>query len=280
MKLGLCCMMSDSKFKKGYSGITQCRNRQNNDKLVDATLNNILETRKCLEFVISNNIGMYRFSSDIIPFDSEWDWDKNPVIVSELIKLGNIIKKHNIRATIHPSQFCVINSTNSDVIKNSFDILKHHYVLAQYLNIEGIIIHTGSAKDNYVERFITNARKLPRQILDMLYLENCHSVSIDTVIDICSELHIKPIFDLHHNRVYGNVNIDNVIPIIATLWNGLTPIGHISSGKTSDNDKSHHDYIIDRDIQLWKKYFNVFDFEVEAKLKDKAILKILEVMQN
>lgn len=278
MKLGLCCMLSNSKFKKGYSGITQCRNRQNNDKLVEATLNNILETRKCLEFVISNNIGMYRFSSDIIPFDSEWNWDKNTVIVSELIKLGNIIKKHNIRATIHPSQFCVINSENDDVVKNSFDILKHHYVLSQYLNIEGIIIHTGSSKGNYVERFINNAKKLPNQILNMLYLENCHFVGIDTVVDICSKLSIKPVFDLHHNRVYGNVNIDNIVPLITTLWIDSKPLGHISSGRNSYNDKSHHDYIIDSDIQLWKKYFNVFDFEVEAKLKDKAILKILEVL--
>lgn len=278
MKLGLCCMLSDSKFKKGYAGITQCRNRQNNDKLVEATLNNILETRKCLEFVISNNIGMYRFSSDIIPFDSEWDWDKNDIIVSELIKLGNIIKRHNIRATIHPSQFCVINSENNDVVKNSFNILEHHYVLSQYLNIEGIIIHTGSAKGDYVERFINNAKKLPNQILDMLYLENCHSVDINTVVDICSKLNIKPVFDLHHNRVCGNINVDNVLSVIKTLWNNTTPLGHISSGRTYDNDKSHHDYIVDKDIQLWKKYFDTFDFEVEAKLKDKAILKILEVI--
>lgn len=278
MKLGLCCMLSDSKFKKGYAGITQCRNRQNNDKLVEATLNNILETRKCLEFVISNNIGMYRFSSDIIPFDSEWDWDKNDIIVSELIKLGNIIKRHNIRATIHPSQFCVINSENNDVVKNSFNILEHHYVLSQYLNIEGIIIHTGSAKGDYVERFINNAKKLPNQILDMLYLENCHSIDINTVVDICSKLNIKPVFDLHHNRVCGNINVDNVLSVIKTLWNNTTPLGHISSGRTYDNDKSHHDYIVDKDIQLWKKYFDTFDFEVEAKLKDKAILKILEVI--
>lgn len=280
MKLGLVCMLSTTKFKKGFSGINQCRARKDDSKLIEATLHNIQETKKCLDFVIESKIGMYRFSSDLIPFDTEWDWDKNEVIVSELLKLGQIIKEHNIRALIHPSQFCVINSENKDVVNNSIQILRHHYILSQYLNIEGIIIHTGSAKGNYKERFINNARQLPRCILDKIYLENCHSVDIVNVLDICQQLNIKPLSDLHHNRVYGNINIDIVLNSIKSLWKNIKPVAHISSGREFINDKAHNDYITLSDLKLFSKYFGVFDFEVEAKLKDKAIIKILEILKK
>ncbi|MGL6185655.1 MAG: UV DNA damage repair endonuclease UvsE [Clostridium chrysemydis] len=274
MKLGLCCMLSNTRFKKGYSGINACRKRLEDTILLEATLHNIRETEKCIQWVIDNKTGMYRFSSDIIPFDTEWNWDKNPIIVSKLMQLGSMIKKHNIRATIHPSQFCVINSENKDVIKNSIQILEHHYVLCQYLNIEGIIIHTGSAKDDYKDRFITMFNKLPKVIQSKIMLENCHSVSISDVLDICNKTNIKPILDLHHNRICGKVNLDSIKDNIFKLWGSSKPIGHISSGRTSSVDKAHNDFILQDDIECFDEYFNSFDLEIEAKLKDLAILEI------
>lgn len=274
MKLGLCCMLSDTKFKKGYSGITACRNRVSDSNLIEATLHNIRETESCIQWVINNKTGMYRFSSDIIPFDTEWDWDKNSIIVSKLLQLGNMIKQNNIRATIHPSQFCVINSENPDVIKNSIQILEHHYILCQYLNIEGIIIHTGSAKDNYKDRFISTFNKLPKVIQSKIMLENCHSVSISDVLDICNKTNIKPILDLHHNRVCGKINLENVKDNIFNLWGSNKPIGHISSGRNSSVDKAHNDILLQDDIECFQEYFHDFDLEVEAKLKDIAIINI------
>lgn len=274
MKLGLCCMLSDTRFKKGYSGITACRKRLDDSILLESTLHNIRETERCIQWVIGNGTGMYRFSSDIIPFDTEWDWDKNPIITSKLLQLGSMIKKHNIRATIHPSQFCVINSENSDVVINSIQILEHHYILTQYLNIEGIIIHTGSAKGDYKNRFISTFNNLPKVIQSKILLENCHSVSISDVLDICNVTGIRPILDLHHNRVCGKINLDTVKDNIFKLWGTSKPIGHISSGKTSSIDKSHNDIILDEDIECFREYFDQFELEIEAKSKEIAINSI------
>ena len=39
-------------------------------------------------------------------------------------RISKIINDNNLRVDFHPDQFCVLNSTNKDVVKNSIDIYK------------------------------------------------------------------------------------------------------------------------------------------------------------
>lgn len=282
MKLGLCCMLHTTKMKKGFTGINAFNKCENPlPKLVQATLHNISETKKCLEWVIENKTGMYRFSSDLIPFAEFWDWSDSLIVKHGLGELRKMCIDNNIRTTIHPSQFCVLNSENPTVVENSISILKYHEVLCDRLGIEAIILHTGSSKGEFARRFIEVYSCLPSRLKALICLENCHKIDINSVINICEQCNIRPILDLHHNRVCGNIDVNKeVVDKIKTLWNSEVPIGHISSGKSKEDDKAHADYISVEDIKKFRNFFDIFDLEVEAKKKDLAIAKILLDMKR
>lgn len=276
MRLGLCCMLHTTKMKKGFVGINALKTNTNPfTKLIEASIHNLDETKKCIEWVIKNQTGMFRFSSDMIPFGELWDWQDNPIIKYKMNIIKKLVLENNIRTTIHPSQFCVINSENPNVVKNSISILKHHEQLCNMLSIDNIIIHTGSAKNHFKERFLDGFLQLPTNVKKLIRLENCHNVNILDVLDICYACNIKPILDIHHNRICGNVEITkHLIDEICAFWQNVKPIGHISSGKNKLNDRAHNDYITKKDFTQFKYLFDIFDFEIEAKSKDLAIIKI------
>lgn len=275
INLGLVCMLTTTKFKKGFSGLKSLKSSLKiEDKLKKACLHNIEETIKCLTWCINNKIFLYRISSEIIPFNEFWTWKDDIDILKGLNKIQNLALKNNIILTIHPDQFCVLNSLNEKVVDNSIKILEYHYELSLFLGIKYIILHTGSSVHEYESRFIETCSKLNKNILDKLCLENCHSINILSVISICKRLKIKPLIDFHHNRICGNIDIDSILSEILELWNNKKPLAHLSSGKNFSNDKKHNDFISKEDIVEFEKYFYKFNIEIEAKQKEKAILKI------
>jgi UV DNA damage endonuclease len=100
--------------------IKSCRIKNaDENRLYEITDNNLKSLEHMLEYNIDNDITLYRISSDIIPFGSspvntlQW-WD---VFERQFNKLSDIIYKHNIRVSMHPGQYTVLNSPNTEVVK-------------------------------------------------------------------------------------------------------------------------------------------------------------------
>lgn len=283
MRLGLVCMMNGKSMRKGITGIKAMQNMDDVEfvrRMRTATEFNIQYTKNCIQWCIDNKVGMYRVSSNIVPYYEFWDWVNFSNITNGLTELYDLAKNNNIRLTVHPDQFTVINSEKQSVIDNSVKILEHHFVLSCYLGINEIIIHTGSSSNDYKERFINNCLKLDKRIINKVVLENCHKVGIDEVIEICRATGLKPCLDLHHDRIKPSVmDVSHYVSDIKSLWD-RKPIGHISSGRTSDTDISHNDFIIESDVEKFRKFFDLFDLEIEAKKKDVAILELKSILKK
>lgn len=86
--------------------------------LLDLIRSNLAALDKMLDYNIENNIKLFRISSDIIPFAShpvntvKW-WE---VFRPELKELGNKALSNNIRLSMHPGQYTVLNSPNDEVV--------------------------------------------------------------------------------------------------------------------------------------------------------------------
>lgn len=284
MGLGLVCMLYKKAMKKG-STRTRLLNMDSKSRyelLEQAALFNINYSKDCVLWCIGEKVKIYRISSEIIPHYDLFNWQKSELILNSLKKLRELTDENNIRLTVHPDQFCVLNSEKDSVLKNSLDILNHHYLLSELLNIEIITIHTGSKQSDYKERFIKNCNNLNEKIKSKLVLENCHYVNIDDVLDICYKTNLKPCLDFHHNRVKKSkyYDLDYYVEKIKTFWDNKKPIAHISSGKEFVDDKRHADFISVEDVKKFKKYFDIFDIEIEAKAKNKAILKLKKDLSN
>jgi len=286
MRIGLVCMLKGKGMKKGFTGIKALENLSENEiekKASKAALYNIEYNLECLEWVKNYGKGLFRVSSSLIPFNEFWEWNKFEKILIKLNEMKKFAKDNDINLVMHPDQFTVLNSQNKEVVLNSIKILNHHYEISELLGIEDIIIHTGSSKGNHKERFIENINLLDENLKNKLLLENCHSVGIEDVIEICEKTNIRPCFDFHHNRVKpSSQNFEAYIEKIIKLSKNKVPLAHISSPAGDDKKKfkSHSEYISNKDLIEFQKYFNIFNIEIEAKGKEKAVKKVIDFLES
>ncbi|WP_319369850.1 TIM barrel protein [uncultured Ilyobacter sp.] len=286
MRIGLVCMLKGKGMKKGFKGIKALENLSQVEidrKACEAALYNIEYTLECLEWVKNHGKGMFRVSSSLIPYNEFWQWKSFDSILTKLGTVKKFAKDNSIRLVMHPDQFTVINSENKKVVLNSIEILNHHYEISELLGVEAIIIHVGSSKGNYKERFIKNVTLLNEKLRAKLFLENCHSVGIEDVIDICEKTNIKPCLDFHHDRIKpSSQNFENYIKKILKLSKDSVPLAHISSpaGDEKKDYKSHSEYISTEDLIKFRKYFDLFDIEIEAKGKEKAVKKVIDFLET
>lgn len=280
MNLGLVCMLHNQKSKKGFSGIKACESatqQQRNSKLTEATLHNIKNALECLQWCADNNVKGYRISSSLIPFHQYFNWQSKEILTAlTMVRLK--AKKYNIQLIIHPDQFNILNSPNREVITKTVAELTHQAKICEILDIKHMIIHTGGVygdKDEAMSRFMDNYLNLPKQIQDLIAVENCHYFDANDIKLMADLIGIKTVYDAHHQRVIHNntelsthkLNITRLQPVIC----------HISSGKSNPCDKSHADYISADDAKLFKELFANYDgvVEVEAKKKDLAIKELM-----
>lgn len=266
--LGLVCMLDGKGMKKGINALKNF----NLEKVKEAALFNLDYTLECIKFCLKNNY-IYRVSSSVIPYPDLWDWREDEEILEKL----KVIKEYSlkIRLIIHPDQFVVLNSDNQKVIETSLKILKNQVDFAKLAGISELVLHIG--KKNGIEKFIETYNRLDDYTKSILVLENCHYYKASEVLELCKEINIPMVLDVHHARVTKDENYD--VEKIKNSWKSRKPLAHISSGKDSIDDKSHSDYISEEDIKKYIWLFKDFDVEIEAKKKEKALKKAEEMIR-
>lgn len=255
------------------------------DNLIKENLTNL---EKIIDYNIKNNIHFYRLTSKLIPLAT-----KDDVLFNYLDKykdyyhkISKKINDNNLRIDFHPDQFCVLNSTNKEIVNNSIETLKYHYNLLNILNIKDkiIILHVGSnvfGKEKSIQRFKNNFKKLPGEIRKCIALENDDKIfNIIDCLNICEDLKIPFVLDYHHHICNGeNIDIDKYLDRIFKTWE-FRPKIHFSSpkNKTKKEMRSHNDYIDIFDFISFLnkiKHLNIdLDIMLEAKAKDDALFRL------
>lgn len=269
-----------------YTNYNKTKDLNKIDKIIKSNLEDLI---KILNYNIKNNIHFYRLTSKLIPLathkEVEFDYIKKYKKYYQII--SKIINENNMRIDIHPDQFCILNSTNKDVINASIEILKYHISILKALNIKKpiIILHIGSnvfGKSNSIKRFINTFNILPEEIKKSIALENDDKIfNAKDVLYICNKLNIPFVFDYHHHKCNPCENIEEIIPNILNTWKSINPKMHISSSKNKSKKefRSHNDYIFIDDfinlINLIKKYNKDIDIMIEAKAKDDALFRLV-----
>lgn len=265
------------------------KNNEDYQKLDDIIKLNLESLEKIIDYNIKNNIHFYRISSNLIPLASmkKVEFDYINKFKDMYQKIGDKIKKHNIRVDMHPDQFTVLNSTKQEVLDNTFEILKYHYNILEALNIHEkvLILHIGSnvfGKKASINRFINNFNKLPEYIKHSIVVENDDKIfNIDDTLNLCEKINIPMVLDYHHYICNnGDIDIKDYYTRIFSTWKNSNPKIHFSSpkNKTKKDIRSHHDYINSDDFisfieQIKHLNFNL-DIMLEAKAKDEALFRL------
>lgn len=275
--------------------LTYTEFKKNNDfnKLNNIIIENLTNLEKIIDYNIKNNIHFYRLTSNLIPLATikEINFDYIKKYIDYYQRIGNKIKKYNIRVDTHPREFCVLNSTKKEIVENSINILKYHYNILKALDIKNkiIILHIGSSvfgKDQSIKRFINNFNKLPNYLKECIVIENDDKVyNVLDCLNLCEKLNIPMVLDYHHHICNNdNINIDDYLERIFNTWK-ITPKIHFSSpkNKTKKDFRSHHDYIdINYFITFLEKIkpLNIdLDIMLECKAKDDALFKLIRLLK-
>ncbi len=259
------------------------------DKIFQVIENNLNALDEIIHYNIENNIKLFRISSDIIPLASHpinkipW-WE---IFESKLKDIGDLIKANNIRVTMHPGQYTVINSPKDEVVKNSIEELRYHTKFLNSLNCDNsskIVLHIGgvySNKEKAIERFISNYKNLDKSIKDRLIIENDDkSYNIEEVLYISSKTNIPVVFDnLHHKLNPPKNNSLNEYQLIEkcnktwNLYDGKQKIHYSQSANNYKNGAHSKTINANEFLSFYKNLLNK-DIDIMLEVKDKNLSAI------
>src|SRR4030042_294856 len=125
MKIGYPCL----NLTIGCKGARTFRLKSYSEERLVATVENNLNCLlEMLKFNVRHDILFFRITSDLVPFAShpicKFDWQVD--FRGQFYEIGNFIKASDIRISMHPDQFTLINSVDEGVFERSVKELLYH----------------------------------------------------------------------------------------------------------------------------------------------------------
>lgn len=296
IRLGYACISKTLSNVTTSSTVTYTTFQKNKDykKIDTAIKSNLNALKEILTYNIKNNIHFFRLSSKLIPLATKSDviFDYIDQYKDYYNSIAKIIKDNKLRIDFHPDEFCVLNSTKSEVVKNSIAILEYHYNLLKALEIKNkiLVLHIGGntfGKKNSISRFINNFNTLSKDIQESIAIENDDKIfNIRDCVYISKNINVPVILDYHHHICnHDELDINDYLKDILSSWHNTTPKMHFSSpkNKTKKDFRSHNDYInVDafiNFIDILKPFNHDVDIMIEAKAKDEALFRLVRELK-
>lgn len=292
MNIGYACLTVGVRETNFRSCTMKNANEENLLAIIEYNLKSL---ENIIDYNIKNGIKLFRISSDIIPFGSS-EVNKIPwweVFSTQLSSIGEKIRCSNMRVSMHPGQYTVLNSPNKDVVIRAIDDLNYHNKVLHSLgvNMEGkIILHIGGVynnKEKAMKDFIENFRLLDEEVKERLVIENDDkSYNIGEVLKIGKTLNIPVVFDNLHNEVlpYDTSKNDYYwIEECRKTWKKEDCIQKIHYSQQDKNKKSgaHSNTIkIEEFIDFIQDINYEIDIMLEVKDKNLSAIKCINSTSN
>jgi len=257
----------------------------------ELALKNFTDLFEIVKWNETNGIKVYRMSSDMIPWMSEYrikDLPDYSRILDVCKNIGKFAAQCGQRLSFHPGHFNVISSISPSVVQKSIKELDQHGEIMDMIGLERshwnpINIHvngTAGGKDAALERFCLNFKGLSESVRSRLVIENDDKPTQFTIQDLYDGLFIEigiPItFDyLHHKCNPGSLSEEDALYLALSTWN-CRPLTHYSDSRTIEDPtamfRAHSDFIHNEIVT----YGREFDIEIEAKAKQESVTKYLK----
>lgn len=301
--LGLCCINMTLRAQKPSIFVNRtCRLATAIEKgleyIQELCLQNLRDCVKLIEWNYKHGIKSYRMSSDMFPHISNPEFPDHNYSLDFakplLYEIGAKAYEYRQRLSMHPGQFNQIGAVSEDVFSKTVLELTCHVeildIIEEDLDFDqnkGIIcIHGGGVygnKEKTITRWCENFYRLPENVQSRIAIENCEKCySVQDCLKISKSLNIPLIFDIHHYHCYNMLHpteeplpLEKVIRRVFKSWERreLKPYCHISeqgSGKTG-----HHSDYITKIPDCLLECGVEFTLDVEAKMKERAIFKLI-----
>ena len=262
------------------------------EKHLEVIKNNLTCLRKILEYNVENGIFFHRISSETIPLAthpiSEVNWKKE--FAKEIKQIGSFIEKNNIRISMHPDHFVILNSPEEKVVKKGVEELRWHAEFLDLMELDEtakIQIHIGGVygdKETAIKRFVENYKKISEDIKKRLVIENDdYKFNVEDALKINKETGIPIIFDtLHHTCNNKGEDMIEAMQKCFLTWKEKDgdPMIDYSTQEQGERKGKHVSKI---DEKNFKEFLNKtkdmkYDVILEIKDKEKSALKAVKML--
>jgi UV DNA damage endonuclease len=247
-----------------------------------------------LRFNVEHDILFFRVTSDLVPFAShpicQFGWQG--FFQDKFRELGEFIKTHGIRISMHPDQFTLINSLDIGVFERSLEELRYH---AQVLDLMGLNtsakmqIHVGGAygnREKSITRVIHRFTRIDEEIKPRLVVENDDRIyGVEDCLRIHGETGIPVLFDVFHHEVNNSgKRTPELLDLVSKTWtegDGI-PMVDYSSQKSGERKGRHAESIDPKAFEEFLEETKPFDFDLMLEIKDKesSALKAIEIVSD
>lgn len=255
----------------------------------------------------------YRISSDLFPHianprapelekltrmakASSTKYNLTP-FAAQFRQIGEIAEKARIRLTWHANPYIQLGSPKPEVVASSTSELNHHADMAHYIragsNPHGkyvangmvIVIHLGGTYGDISStktRWFANFKKLPRATRALIVLENTETVPLNEIEPLARALKIPIVFDIFHHQINdGNDTrtISEILNDVKSTWPAHRRMKvHISNQDPNKTIGAHAPYVKSIPPEFLNRN-HPLDIMVEAKQKEKAVLKLIDAIK-
>lgn len=251
----------------------------------ELSLQNVRDLIEVIKWNEKKGINLYRMSSDMFPWSSEYNFDDLPDIgkIKNLLSgLGNLVRQYNHRLSFHPGPFNVLASPSESVVKKTISELDKHSEIMDMIGLpvspfSKINIHVGGAygnKQDAMKRWVDNFQLLGENTKKRLTVENDDKPNMFTVKDLLyihEHTKIPIVFDYHHHNCHNDgMSTEDALKLAVATWpSDITPTVHISEPRDEQNFRAHHDYVVNE----VNTYGYDLDMMFESKAKELSVLE-------
>ena len=257
----------------------------------ELALINVKALKKIIEWNNANGIKVYRMTSCLFPWMSEYDIFSLPdidAIADTMSEAGEIAMSGGQRLSFHPGPFNCLASANDGVVQKTIAELDAHSTQMDLMGLPEspqakINIHIGGAygeHDKALDRFCRNFARLAQNTQARLTVENDDRPSLYSTKmlhdGVFSKIGIPIVFDSHHHEL-GPQDIDyhDAFYLARSTWpDGIKQQCHHSNSKRHYEDDSvrasaHSDWY----YTPFENYGEPVDVVLECKKKEQALFK-------
>lgn len=297
VRWGLCCQFVDAPIKFRTATHRYCGSLSERDRahyLSAVVAANAVSLTAAITRCAELGIGAFRVTSQLLPLATHpvggyglLDLPEGARIAQAFSEARELSRKYDVRLSLHPDQFVVLNSERADVVASSVSEMEHQAAVATLIGGEALTLHAGSGAGGVaasLDRLERGIDKLSDSARALLALENDdRSFSPAELLPLCERTGIPFIYDVHHHRCLPDrSSVAETSERAAATWGAREPWMHISSprdGWGSANPRPHAEFINPADVPIeWMGKRVTID--VEAKMKERAVIAIRDTMQE
>lgn len=258
----------------------------------ELALINVTGLKRVIEWNNDNGINVYRMTSCLFPWFSEYDMFDLPdidKIAETMAEAGRIAMDAGQRLSFHPGPFNVLASPNDNVVIKTIKELNDHSAQMDLMGLPAspmakINIHVGGAygeHENALARFCKNFKRLDSNTQARLTVENDDKANLYStkmlVEGVSNRVGAPVVFDSHHH-VLGPQDIDyhDAFYLARQTWNdrGAKQQCHHSNSRKDYEDSTvsrvaHSDWY----YTPFENYDESVDVVLECKKKEVALAK-------